>query len=60
MNLKLLINIIIISLICVKCTGQETKPNATNTVKIVVSEPSKELPIIVGAERIDSYIKLLK
>ncbi|PCI96454.1 MAG: hypothetical protein COB15_10200 [Flavobacteriales bacterium] len=60
MNLKLLINIIIISLICVKCTGQETKPTATNTVKIVVSEPSKELPIIVGAERIDSYIKLLK
>ncbi len=60
MNLKQLINIIIISLLFTKCSGQEAKPQQTNTVKIVVSDPAKELPIIVGAERIDNYLKLLK
>ncbi len=60
MNFKQVVNILIVGLICIKCSGQDPKPSEKNTVKIIVSDPATKLPIIVGAERIDNYLKLLQ
>lgn len=58
MNLKHTLNIIIISLLWVSCSGQNTESTKQKTpLKIV--EVKKELPIIVGAARTNSYLKLL-
>lgn len=60
MNFKQVVNIIILGLICIKCSSQDPKSSEKSTVKIVVSDFAKELPVIVGAERIDNYLKLLE
>jgi len=60
MSLKQLTNIIFIGLMCLRCAGQETPPGQNKTVKVFFTDTPEELPIIVGAERIDSYIKELQ
>ena len=45
---------------CLRCAGQETPPGQNKTVKVFFTDTPEELPIIVGAERIDSYIKELQ
>jgi uncharacterized protein YbbC (DUF1343 family) len=60
MNLKQLTTLIIISLLFSRCSGQETPPTQNNTIKVFVSNSKKDLPIIVGAERTDEYLDVLK
>ncbi len=60
MSLKQLTNIVLIGLLCTQCSGQEFQPNKDNSIKIMVTEPLKKLPIIVGAERTSNYLKELE
>ena len=60
MNLKQLTNIIIISLLCIRCTGQTPNLTEQKEVKVAFTEPTKPLPIIVGAERTTAYLKELQ
>tara|TARA_B100000809_G_scaffold266365_1_gene328736 strand:+ start:1460 stop:2692 length:1233 start_codon:yes stop_codon:yes gene_type:complete len=59
MNLRHYLNIIIISLLSASCTGQNTETTKPKTALKVV-EIKQQLPIIVGAARTDSYLKLLE
>ncbi|MDG1475986.1 MAG: DUF1343 domain-containing protein [Vicingaceae bacterium] len=59
MNLKHYLNIIIISLLWVSCSGQSNEKSFAESPKKVV-EIKEELPIVVGAARTESYLKLLE
>lgn len=59
MNLKHYLNIIIISLLWLSCSGQSNEKSFAESPKKVV-EIKKELPIVVGAARTDAYLKLLE
>jgi uncharacterized protein YbbC (DUF1343 family) len=59
MNLRHYLNIIIISLLSASCNGQNTKTAKPNT-DLKAAEIKLQLPIIVGAARTDSYLKLLE
>ena len=60
MKLKPLTNIIIIGLLYIRCSGQNTEPPINKIIKVVVNDSSKELPIIVGAERTNIYLTEIK
>jgi uncharacterized protein YbbC (DUF1343 family) len=60
MNLGQITTIIIISLLCISCSGQASDDAQKNEVKVLPSEPTKVLPVIVGAARTEEYLKLLK
>ncbi len=60
MSLKQFTNILLIGILCIRCSGQEPAPIQNNKVKVIVTEPSKLLPIVVGAERTNSYLKGLE
>lgn len=60
MNLRQFTSIVVIGIICIRCSGQAPEPTNKSEVKVVVSVPSKKLPIIVGAERTNSYLNELK
>ena len=60
MNLKQITTILIIGLLFFQCSGQEPKSTQNNKVKVIVTEPLKTLPIIVGAERTSLYLKELQ
>ena len=60
MNLKQLTNIVIIVLLCIRCSGQDRKSEENNVVKVIVSEQPIKKAIIVGAERTSSYLKELE
>ena len=52
--------LILISLFCLRCGGQNIDNATKSTFKLTVSTPEKQLPILVGAERVAEYISLLK
>jgi len=58
MTLRALLNIIIVSLFCVQCTGQE--PNKSSATKIITQPVLKQPKIKVGAEQVGKYLPLLK
>ena len=60
MNLSQITILISISLLCLRCTGQDSENASKSIFKLTVSSPEKDLPIIVGAERVSKYISLLK
>ena len=60
MSLKQLINILIIGLLCIQCSGQEPQPTQTTATETVVTKPKKKLPIVVGAEKTSHYLNELK
>ena len=60
MKLKQLVNIILISLLYYQCSGQETHQNNKKDIKIVEIQAANELPVIVGAERTNLYLKELQ
>ena len=60
MNLGQITTIIIISLLCISCSGQASDDAPKNEAIVLPSEPTKVLPVIVGAARTEEYIKLLK
>ena len=58
MTLRALLNIIIVSLFCVQCTGQE--PEKNNSTKVVINPTLVQPKIKVGAEQTSQYLELLK
>ena len=60
MSFKQLTNILIISFVYLSCSGQESKQTQNDKGKVIITEPLKELQIIVGAERTPIYINELK
>lgn len=60
MNLRQFTSIVVIGIFCIRCSGQAPEPTNKSEVKVVVSVPSKKLPIVVGAERTDRYLNELK
>lgn len=58
MTLRALLNIIIISLFCVQCNGQE--PEKNSSTKVVINPTVVQPKIKVGAEQTSQYIELLK
>ncbi|MBL4669300.1 MAG: DUF1343 domain-containing protein [Flavobacteriales bacterium] len=66
MNLRHYINIIIISFLWISCSGQDIKTKQNNKVLNTekyppsYSQEGNEKSIIVGAERINKYLNLLK
>ena len=59
MNLRHSLNIIIISLLWASCSGQNTASKEQN-IPLKIIEIKKESPIIMGAARTESYLKLLE
>jgi uncharacterized protein YbbC (DUF1343 family) len=60
MNLGQITILISISLLCLRCAGQDTANATKSTFKIAASSTEKKMSIIVGAERVAEYISLLR
>jgi len=60
MSLKQITNIIVIGLLCINCSGQDSQLPEDNKVKIRITKPLKILSIVVGAERTSHYLKELE
>ncbi len=60
MDLKQIINIVVVGFLCVQCSGQDSPPNKEALVKIIVNQPINNKPIITGAEQTTLYLEKLK
>ncbi|MBL4594716.1 MAG: DUF1343 domain-containing protein [Flavobacteriales bacterium] len=60
MSLKQLTNILIISILSISCSGQEPQPVQSKKIEVIATKPLKERSIVVGAERINIYLKELE